>query len=378
MDNSYSRSKNFMNIPFANPQAQFNSYRDEIEKSILNVVRGNKYILGDQLQLLEDEFASFIGTKYSIGVANGTDAIEISLKALNIGTGDEVITVSHTAVATVAAIEAANATPILIDINEEDYILDPNLISNSITSKTKAIILVHLYGQSGNIELIKKICESNNIYLIEDASQAHGAFFGEKRLGNHGIIGTFSCYPTKNLGAIGDAGLITTNDEEIAKNIRKIREYGWEERYISSIKGRNSRLDEIQAAILRIKLKNLDKDNNKRKKIANLYNQELNGDFSKPFILPNRDHVYHLYVIRTKLRDELKSFLINQGIYTGIHYPVPIHLQKAYEKKINLGSKLNITEKVSKEIISLPIYPEIPISDVKKVIKFVNKFFKCR
>lgn len=364
-----------MKISFANPNAQFNSYKDEIEKSILKVVRGNKYILGEQLEKLEEEFASFIGTKYSIGVANGTDAIEIALRALQIGLGDEVITVSHTAVATVAAIEAANATPVLIDINEEDYILDHNLISNSITSKTKALILVHLYGQSGNIELVKKICNANNIHLIEDVSQAHGAFFGGKRLGSHGIIGTFSCYPTKNLGAIGDAGLITTNDQEVAKNIKKIREYGWEERYISTIKGRNSRLDEIQAAILRIKLKHLDVDNNKRKKIANLYNQKLNHELFKPNSLTNRDHVYHLYVIRTKLRDRLKSYLNNQGIFTGIHYPIPIHLQNAYKKQIKIGSNLKITEKVSKEIISLPIYPEIPISDIYTVINSINKFF---
>ena len=360
----------------ANPSAQFQSYKNEIEKAVLKVLNSNRYVLGNEVSGLEKEFSEFIGTKYCIGVANGTDAIELSLRALEIGSGDEVITVSHTAVATVAAIIATGAKPVLVDINEENFTIDIHKLSKAINKKTRAIIPVHIYGQSSKISEIKKICKIKKIFLIEDVSQAHGAYHNNKRLGSFGDIACFSCYPTKNLGAIGDAGLITTNNNKIEKKIRMLREYGWSKRYISEFNGRNSRIDEIQAAILRIKLKNLDKDNNKRRKIADYYYKNIDAlKYELPKISRGNEHVFHLFVIKSKKRNKLLKHLKSKNIYAGIHYPLPIHLQKGYSKLVKISGKLNNTETVSKLILSLPIYPELSIHDQKKIVHSLN-FFK--
>ena len=241
----------------SNPSEQFKSYQSEIELAVSTVMRSKNYILGEQVSLLEGEFAEYIGTSSAIGVANGTDAIEIALRSLNIGYGDEVITVSHTAVATVAAIEASGAKAVLVDIDPNFYTLNPNQLEMVLTKRTKAVIAVHLYGNAVDLDSVLSFCKANKIFLIEDVSQAHGAKYKGKRLGSIGDIGCFSCYPTKNLGAIGDAGLVTTNNLDLAEKVRMIREYGWQNR-TSILQGRNSRLDEIQAAILRIKLKYLE------------------------------------------------------------------------------------------------------------------------
>jgi len=362
-------------ISFANPSAQFHSYKNKIELAVLKVLRGNQYILGKEVSSLEKEFADYLNIKSVIGVANGTDAIEIALRALNIGQGDEVITVSHTAVATVAAIEATGAKPVLIDVDKNFFTLDVSKLNKAINPNTKAIIAVHLYGQSVDLDKISAFCKLNKVFLIEDVSQAHGGLWNEKKLGTFGIISCFSCYPTKNLGALGDAGLIATNNILLSKKIHKLREYGWKNRYISEIKGRNSRLDEIQAAILRIKLKYLDKDNLKRKKIASIYIEGIkNSHIILPSVREKADPVFHLFVIRTKFRDQLKKHLEKNGISTGIHYPVPIHLQKAYKNKIKIPADLKVTELLAKEVLSLPIFPELKISDVKKVISVINIF----
>ena len=359
----------------ANPNAQFKSYKKKIEKSISRVLNSKKYILGNEVKNLEKEFSQYIGTKFAIGVANGTDALELALKALNIGIGDEVITVAHTAVATVSAIKSVGADPVIVDINPETYTIDCNQIKKNITKKTKAIIPVHIYGQSVEIDRIQKICKQNNIFLIEDVSQAHGAKFKKKKLGSFGDIACFSCYPTKNLGAIGDAGLITTNSYKYYSKIKMLREYGWTDRYISSINGRNSRLDEIQASILRIKLKNLDKDNLRRIKIAKFYNKNLDENkYSLPFVNKNNYHVFHLYVIKINNRNKLLKYLQSKGVFAGIHYPKPIHLQKAYYKKIKTSSNLKNTEFVCKKILSLPIYPELTMLDQKKIVTLLNEF----
>ena len=359
----------------ANPNAQFNSYKKLINKSIKRVLNSNQYILGNEVNNLEKEFSRYIGTKFALGVANGTDALELALKALNVGKGDEVITVAHTAVATVSAIKSVGADPVIVDINSNTYTIDCDQIKNSITKKTKAIIPVHIYGQAAEIDKIKKICKQNKIFLIEDVSQAHGAKFKNKKLGSFGDIACFSCYPTKNLGAIGDAGLITTNSNKYYTKIKMLREYGWAKKYISSIEGRNSRLDEIQASILRIKLKNLDKDNIKRIKIANFYHKNLNKNkYSLPFIAKDNYHVFHLYVIKTNNRNKLLKYLLSNGVFAGIHYPKPIHLQKAYYKKIKTSSNLKNTEFVCKKIVSLPIYPELTMQDQKKIVSLLNKF----
>ncbi len=359
----------------SNPSEQFKSYQSEIEQAVTSVLRSNTYVLGEQVNLLEKEFAEFIGTEFAIGVANGTDAIEIALRALNIGHGDEVITVSHTAVATVAAIEAAGAKAVLVDIDPQFYTLNPNHLEKSLSKNTKAIIAVHLYGNAADLDPILSFCKVNKLFLIEDASQAHGAKYKDKRVGSIGDIGCFSCYPTKNLGAIGDAGLVTLNNPDLAKKVRMIREYGWQDRK-SMFPGRNSRLDELQAAILRIKIKYLDSDNQKRRDLAKFYYDHLSF---LPMILPkistNVEPVFHLFVIQVEKRQSLLNFLELKGIMAGIHYPLAIHQHPAYEGQISIAKDMSVTESIVKKIISLPMYPELPISDANKIVSVLMKFY---
>jgi dTDP-4-amino-4,6-dideoxygalactose transaminase len=362
----------------ANPGAQFQAQRAEIEAAIGKVMLSNHYILGPELDALEKEFAAYIGIRDAIGVANGTDALELALRGLGIGEGDEVITVSHTAVATVAAIEAAGAIPVLVDVDPRFYTLDPSQLTSVITGKTKAVIAVHLYGQAADLSAIQSFCQQNDLELVEDVSQAHGARWEGQRLGGIGRVGCFSCYPTKNLGAIGDAGLVTTNDIELGKRIRMMREYGWEERHISSITGRNSRLDELQAAILRVKLRCLDEYNQKRRQLACFYSEQLKSTFLN---LPQEnsdqsEHVFHLYVVRTGYRDGLLKYLRGQDIYPGIHYPTPIHLQPAYSKRIRCSDSMEITENLSQTVLSLPLYPGLELSRASDVIKAIKEYEK--
>jgi dTDP-4-amino-4,6-dideoxygalactose transaminase len=354
----------------ANPAAQFRSHQAEIEAAVLEVMRGDRYILGANVSALEAEFADFIGTSRAIGVANGTDALEIAMRALAIGPGDEVITVSHTAVATVAAIEAAGAVPVLVDVDPVFFTLDPAQLGEVITVKTRAVIAVHLYGQPADLEGIGRFCDAHGLALIEDASQAHGAKWAGKRVGSIGRIGCFSCYPTKNLGAIGDAGLVTTNDEALAGKVRALREYGWQERYVSDSAGRNSRLDELQAAILRIKLRHLETDNAKRRQLASDYTSRLAG---QPVRLPARregsEHVFHLYVARTGKRADLIDHLKRKGIHAGVHYPVPVHLQPAYRGRLRTARSMKVTEALAGEVLSLPIYPELEAHQLDAVVR---------
>lgn len=361
-----------------NPSAQFWAYQEEIESAVLRVMRGERYILGEEVAALEKEFAEYIGTSHAIGVANGTDAIELALRALSIGPGDEVITVSHTAVATVAAIEAIGATPVLVDIEATYYTLNPSQLIDVLTERTKVVIAVHLYGHSADIENIQRFCKKYSLAFIEDVSQAHGATWDERRLGSFGDIACFSCYPTKNLGAIGDAGLIATDRDDLAEKIKGLRAYGWNSNhYISEFPGRNSRLDELQAAILRVKLKYLDISNNKRANIANNYKVELSklSGLYLPEVRSRAQHVYHQFVVQTELRNELQEFLKINGVLAGIHYPEPVHLQPAYKKRIRCHVKMSVSELVKTKILSLPIYPELEIEKQNKVIDLVRKFF---
>lgn len=359
----------------ANPAAQFLSHQEEIEAAVLRVMRGSRHILGSEVEALESEFADYIGVRYCIGVANGTDAIELAIRSLELLPGDEVITVSHTAVATVAAIEAAGVIPVLVDVDPNFYTLNPDQLQGVLSSKTRAVVAVHLYGQPANLDAISKFCTKHNLFLIEDGSQAHGARWNGRRIGGIGHIGCFSCYPTKNLGAIGDAGLITTNDELLAKKIRMLREYGWERRYISDIVGRNSRLDELQAAILRVKLKYLDLDNEKRCQIASKYSSLLNGTKLKvPSSRVNSEEVFHLYVVVTPARQKLLDYIQKSGIQAGIHYPLPIHLQPAYKNRIRTTQDMGITERLAEEVLSLPIYPELDSNQIIEVVKAINSF----
>jgi dTDP-4-amino-4,6-dideoxygalactose transaminase len=362
-----------LKILCANPSKQFLSYQDDIEAAVVRVLRGSQYVLGEEVSSLESEFAEFIGTEHAIGVANGTDALELALRALNIGPGDEVITVSHTAVATVAAIHAVGAVPVLADIKLNTYTIDSDQLKTLVSPKTKALIAVHIYGHPADLDAVEGFCKAHKIHLIEDASQAHGAYWKGQKIGTFGVINCFSCYPTKNLGAIGDAGLITTNSQELNTKIRMLREYGWKDRYISQIPGRNSRLDELQAAILRIKLRHLSADNSKREAIALRYSNGIkNSLVSLPFIDGHAKPAYHLYVLRALNRDALLEHLRANNVYPGIHYPVPIHLQPAYKNNIRIASSMNVTESVASQVISLPIYPELDFDSVDFVIELIN------
>jgi dTDP-4-amino-4,6-dideoxygalactose transaminase len=354
--------------------------QDEIESAVLKALRSGSYILGNELLKLEKSFANYIDVEHCIGVANGTDALEIALLSLDIGPGDEVITVSHTAVATISAIKSTGATPVLVDIDPEYFTMDPSQLTSVLNDKTKAIIAVHLYGMSVDLDAIQNFCKQNRIFLIEDVAQAHGALWNGRKLGSFGDVACFSCYPTKNLGAIGDAGLITVKNSEIAKKIRGLREYGWaSKRNFSEYFGRNSRLDEIQAAILNIKLKYLDKTNASRKSLADNYINRLKTIKSviTPKCRKGSDHVYHLFVVKCSKRDELISYLNKNGIVAGIHYPTPVHLQLGFKGKIKTSPLgLKNTENIAKEIISLPLYPEMTSLELDKVIKTIALFDK--
>ena len=295
---------------------------------------------------------------------------------MDIGHGDEVITVSHTAVATVAAIEATGAKAVLIDVEKKSYTLNPIYLENALSKNTKAVVVVHLYGNAADLEPIQTFCNSKNLFLVEDASQAHGAKYKGKRLGSIGDIGCFSCYPTKNLGAIGDAGLITTNNSDLANRVRMIREYGWKKR-VSMLAGRNSRLDELQAAILRIKLKYLDSDNQKRRNIAKFYYDQLSHlPIVMPEIRPSVEPVFHLFVIQVERQKMLLDFLKEEGILAGVHYPLPVHLHPAYISRVTKSKDMSVTETIIKKIISLPIYPELSNNEATSIVNSVQKFYK--
>lgn len=364
-----------MTIPQSNPKAAYESYRAEIDAAIRRVLDSGWYILGSEVEAFERGLAEYCGVPHAIGVGSGTEALHLALKALDIQCGDEVITVSHTAVATVSAIEMAGARPVLVDVHPQSYTLDPAALESALTARTRAIIPVHLYGQAADLAPILEIARRRGIRVIEDCAQAHGALYQGRRTGSWGDLGCFSFYPTKNLGAIGDGGMIVTQDPELAERVRLLRQYGWRERYQSSIPGWNSRLDELQAAILRIKLAHLDEDNARRRRWAALYGELLHaGPVALPAELPYGRHVYHLYVVRSRRRDELKRFLAGRGIQTAIHYPVPIHLQPAYR---NLGyppGSLPVTEQLAQEILSLPMYPELTQGEIEAVAEGIRAF----
>lgn len=367
-------------IPAANPAAQYLSHQAEINAAIAAVLDGNRYILGPQTQEFEQEFAAYLGVAYAVGVGSGTEALHLALRACQIGAGDEVITVSHTAVATVSAIELAGAAPVLVDIDPATYTLDPDLIERSITPRTRAIIPVHLYGGAAHLNPIVDLARKYSLKLIEDCAQAHGARYADRVVGSYGDVACFSFYPTKNLGAIGDGGLVATNDPEIAENLKLLRQYGWRERYVSEVAGWNTRLDELQAAILRVKLRYLDEDNAKRRALAASYDEQLAGVVTLPIELAdnatraNTRHVYHLYVIRHPQRDALRAHLRECGIGTAIHYPVPIHLQPAYRGRLGDEGSLPETERAAREIVSLPMYPELDVDEVQTVAQAIREF----
>lgn len=360
----------------SNPHAQYLSHKPEIDKALEKFFQKGWYILGEEVKGIEAEFAAYIGVKHGIGVGSGTEALHVALSAAGVGKGDEVITVAHTAVATVSAIELCGAIPVFADIDPVTFTIDPSKIEKLVSSKTKAIVAVHIYGQAAELDTILSIASKHKLKVIEDCCQAHGALYKGKRVGSYGDIACFSFYPTKNLGALGDGGIVVTNNDKLAEQSRLLREYGWAERYISYISGWNTRLDEIQAAVLRVKLKTLDSSNDKRRQIAENYSKQLcDLDIILPKTASNNQHAFHLFVIRTSKRDELMSFLKAKDIHPLIHYPVPIHLQKAYLNKIKGSDDLKETEKAAKEILSLPIYPELSKEEVKQVTDAIRLFY---
>lgn len=364
-------------IPLTNPKASYVACKGEIDAAIARVMESGRYILGQEVAAFEQEFAAYIGVRFGIGVGSGTEALHIALQACETKPGDEIITVSHTAVATVAAIQLCSARPILVDVDPHSFVIDAKQIERAVTSRTKAIIPVHLYGNMADMVTLRSIADRHGLWIIEDCAQSHGATYRGQKSGAWGDIGAFSFYPTKNLGAFGDAGMIVTNDPKLSERVRLLREYGWRKRYVSEISGLNSRLDELQAAILRVKLKHLDHWNDERRKRAKRYTERLAPlGIRCPSEGSGVKHVYHLYVIRMRERDALQVFLKKKGIETLIHYPVPIHLQKAYEELGYRKGDFPSTEQCSSEILSLPLFPEMKEQEVEKVVESIRSFLK--
>ena len=351
---------------------EYMAINKEVMPAIRRVLKSGWYVLGDEGNKFELEFSKYIGSKFGVGVNSGSDALYLAVKALGVSQGDEVITVAHTMISSVDAITRNGAKPVFVDVDPSTYVMDPTRVEAKISKKTKAILPVHLYGHPVDMDPLTELANKYGLYVVEDACQAHGSKYKGTVVGNIGDIGCFSFYPTKNLGAYGDAGMITTNNEEIANNLRKMRNYGQSRKYYHDFVGVNSRLDEMQAAILRIKLRHLDEWNEKRRNLARLYDSLLkNTNLITPIEREYAKHVYHLYVIRDKRRNELQQYLLNQGIQTLIHYPIPIHLQEAYKT----NDKLPVTEKICGEILSLPIYPWLKESEVEQISESITQFY---
>ncbi|HEY4662905.1 MAG TPA: DegT/DnrJ/EryC1/StrS family aminotransferase [Candidatus Humimicrobiaceae bacterium] len=365
-----------ISIPFGNLHRQYQKYKKEIDDVIQDVLDNGHFILGENVKKFEEEFAEYCGAKFGTGVGSGTEAIHLALLACGIESGDEVITVSNTAVPTVSAITAANAAPVFIEIDEFSYNINPDLIEERISEKTRAIIPVHLYGNPCNMNGISKMAKKYSLKVVEDCAQAHGAEYKGRKVGTFGDAGCFSFYPSKNLGAYGDGGMVITNDAELDHKLKLLRNYGQEKRYFSIVKGFNSRLDEIQAAILRFKLKKLDFWNELRIKIAKKYSDSFSGSgIICPKLNDDSKHVFHLYVARVKDRDCFINYLEKNGIGVFIHYPIPVHLQQAYKELNVKEGSLPVTEKVSKEIVSIPIYPELEESEIGYIISKIKEYF---
>ncbi len=349
-------------IAQANPGASYRAHKEEIDDAIRRVSESGWYILGPEVEAFEAEFAAYVGVKHCIGVANGTDALRLALQAAVPYRGAEGVTVSMTATATVTAITEAGWQPLMADILADEFTLDPAALDAAFTAPGMFVVPVHLYGQPARMGEIMRLAEERGALVIEDCAQAHGAVAGGKRVGSFGAAAAFSFYPTKNLGALGDGGAVVTDSDEIARHVRLLRMYGWRTRYISDLHGTNSRLDEVQAAILRIKLRYLDDDNAKRIKIAEKYNAALS---SLELKLPPAGGVYHQYVIRHPKREALKQLLEDQGIGTSILYPVPVHMQPAYAD--DPPQQLPVTEQFARELLCLPMYPELTDEEVEKI-----------
>mgnify|MGYP005840157317 CR=1 FL=1 len=363
-------------IPQTDPKAGYLAHQSEIDAAIARTLNSGWYILGREVAAFEEAFAAYVGVRYGVGVASGTDALEIALRACEVKPGDAVFTVSHTAVATVAAVERSGATPVLVDIDPATYTMDPNCLEDAVKAavRPKAVLPVHLYGHPANLPAILDIARRYDLLVVEDCAQAHGAALDGRRLGAWGHIAAFSFYPTKNLAAIGDGGMVLTDDAGLAERARLLRQYGWRERYVSALPGLNSRLDELQAAILGARLPYLDAENARRRALASAYDRALaSSGLGLPAVQPGATHVYHQYVVRTARRDALQAHLKARRIGTGVHYPVPVHLQPAYQSRL-ASRPLPHTEQAAREVLSLPMFPQLTDAQLEIVAGAIQDF----
>lgn len=365
------------NIPLVDLKVQYQNIKSEVNSAIKGVLESTHYILGEEVKRFEKKFARFTDSKYAVGVSSGLSALELGMRALGIGPDDEVITPVNSFIASSSAISFTGAKPVLVDCEETSFNIDPKKIEEKITTKTKAIMPVHLYGRPAEIDQILKIAKKYKLYILEDACQAHGAKYKGRKVGSIGTFGAFSFYPGKNLGAYGDGGIITTNDERLTQIVKSMRNYGQAKKYHHEFLAWNSRLDTIQAAVLLVKLKYLNTWNKTRLKNAYTYNKLLKGlPVITPEIPKDSTHVFHLYIIRTTKRDQLADYLNKNGISTGLHYPIPIHLQKAYEILGYSKGDFPVAEKMASEILSLPIFPELKEAEIEYIAKHIKKYFK--
>lgn len=357
-------------VPFDALERQYSALADELDQAVKGVLSSGRYILGENVARFEEEFARYCGTRYAVGISSGTAALHLALLACGVGPGDEVITAANTYIATIFAISYVGARPVLVDIDPESYTLDVNQVERAITPRTRAIIPVHLYGQCAEMDPILELARIHDLRVIEDAAQAHGAEYKGRRAGSLGDLGCFSFYPSKNLGACGDGGAVVTNDEEFYRKLRVYRYMGQPKKHLHIVIGYQERLDELQAAILRVKLRYLDRWNEQRRRWAALYDRLLaDAEVVCPKEQPYGRHVYHLYVIRVKGRDAVRASLAEAGIETQIHYPTPAHLQPAYAGLGYAKGSFPITERYSEEILSLPLYPELREEEVTEVAR---------
>lgn len=365
-----------MKVPFLDLKAPYVELRDELDAAAQCVMASGQFILGDEVRAFEAEFAAYCGVKYCIGVGNGLDALHLILRAMGVGAGDEVIVPSNTYIATWLAVSYAGATPIPVEPDEHTHNIDPQQIEQAITSRTKAIVPVHLYGQCADMDAINEIASRYGLCVIEDAAQAHGARYKGRHAGSLADAAGFSFYPGKNLGALGDGGAVTTNDAEIAERVRVLRNYGSQVKYYHDEKGLNSRLDEMQAALLRVKLRHLDEWNTRRKEVASTYLRQLEGaaDLTLPQVPSWADPVWHLFVVRHPNRPRLQEHLSTAGISTLIHYPLPSHLQVAYAELGYARGAFPIAERLSEEVLSLPISPHLSEAATEYVVSVLTTY----
>ncbi len=365
-------------IPFLDLERIHRTLSEELMESISQVINSNRFILGEEVEKYELEFAAYCNADYCVSVGNGLDALHLILRAYGIGMGDEVIIPSNTFIATALAVSYAGAQPVLVEPCKHTYNIDTKLVEAKISKKTRAIIPVHLYGQPADMDPLLQLASIYNLKVIEDAAQAHGALYKGKKTGSLGDAAAFSFYPGKNLGALGDGGAVVSNDTNLIKKVRLLRNYGSTCKYYHSMKGFNSRMDELQAAILRVKLKYLDGWNQERKKIAQKYKEELScEEIVTPFTNKNTEPVWHLFVVRHPKRDHLQKYLRDNGVETLIHYPIPIHKQNAYKELLSLDENYLLTQQLSDSILSLPIYPGLKDEEVEKIINLINSYMIC-